>query len=186
MMQSSTCAYRDSSSTAYSFPEDAHAWSPLPPPWSECRSDGDFLVAPRESTLPPRCLKCGARATERRTAKLYWHNPWWYLLLLISFWAYAIVALVIRKKAVLEVGLCARHEERRRRGRLTGWLMMLAAVGVSFAVPLGLLVGVFLLPLGVIVLFVSRRLAHVKRMDDAHVWLEKVHPSVVRALPPAF
>lgn len=167
------------------YPEEAAAWAPLPPPWSECRRNGDLLVAPRESMLPPRCVKCGANATERRTVKIYWHSRWWYLLILFHLAAYLIAALAIRQKAVLDVGLCERHARRRRRLRLAGAIVMLGGVGVSFiAFPLGLVAGIVMLCIGTLVVIGGSRLVTARRMNDQFVWLGGVHPSIVRAHRP--
>jgi hypothetical protein len=146
-----------------------------------------MLVAPRESMLPPRCVKCGANATERQSIKLFWHNPWWYLLILFHLAVYLIVSLAIRKKAVLEVGLCVRHATRRRRLRLVGTIMMLGGVGASFiAFPLGLLAGIFVLFIGALVFIGGSRLVIARRMDDHFVWLDRVHPSIVRVHRPPY
>ncbi|HUQ05289.1 MAG TPA: hypothetical protein VM261_22450 [Kofleriaceae bacterium] len=163
------------------------AWGPLQPPWAACRRDGELLVCPRECMLPPHCVKCGAPASERHTAKLYWHPPGWYALLLLSLWGYLIAALLVRKKAVLEVGLCDRHARRRRRGRMTGWMIVLGGVAVMFTGdPIVILAGIVAVLTGLLVASAMGRLAVARRIDDCYVWVRGVHASILRALPPLY
>ncbi len=77
--------------------------------------DGGFLVARDGTPFPDRCVRCNHAAEGFRLKKtFYWHPPNWYALVLLNLLIYAIVAMVVRKKASFEVALCPRHRSRRR------------------------------------------------------------------------
>ena len=64
--------------------------------------DGDLLVISEGAKLPDRCVKCNQPAEGYLLQrKLNWHEPTWYLLVIISPLLYIIVALIIRKKAIV-------------------------------------------------------------------------------------
>src|SRR5436309_2493776 len=68
---------------------------------------GPLLVMSQGARLPDRCVKCNAPANgQRLTRKLYWHSPYLYLLILLNLLIYALVAIFVRKKARVEIGLC--------------------------------------------------------------------------------
>lgn len=77
--------------------------------------EGKKLFTRSETPFPDRCIKCNAPANGFRIKRvLYWHHPACYALILCNLLIYAIVALVIRKKAVLHIGLCEVHRKQRR------------------------------------------------------------------------
>src|SRR5262245_44380542 len=116
-------------------------------------SDGKLLVMARPARLPDRCVKCNVPTTERLKRKLYWHHPMLFLLILISVPIYAIVAVIVQKKAVIHVGVCERHRRKRRRDIAIAWITALSGIGLFF-VPfdttegLAILAGVILLLFG--------------------------------------
>jgi hypothetical protein len=84
------------------------------------------------AALPARCVKCNAAAelpVKERT--LYWHHPALYLLVVVQVLLYAIVAMIVRKKAMVKPGLCAAHRRRRNRWILAGWLSPVAILGLA-------------------------------------------------------
>src|SRR6478609_9496771 len=84
--------------------------------------EGLFLVVPVQgASLPARCVVCNAPAHTRLHRKLYWHPAGYYLLILISALIYVIVAVIVRKRAHFELGLCDQHAGRRRLGLWLGW-----------------------------------------------------------------
>jgi len=84
--------------------------APAPPQvWREGRT----LVFEREAELPQRCYRCNAPAEHRRTVRVWWHSRWWYLLILAGLVVYALVALIVVKRAKVELGSCRRHHRRR-------------------------------------------------------------------------
>ena len=83
-----------------------------------CWTEGKYLVMPIEKgTLPHRCVRCNAPVDGLiKTRKLYWHHPALYLLILISILVYAVAAIIVRKKIVVQPGLCDEHENKRIKG----------------------------------------------------------------------
>jgi hypothetical protein len=89
------------------------------------------LVMTKDAQLPDRCTVCNAPANGLRLKRnLYWHPPAWYLLICAGLLIYAIAALIVRKKASIEIGLCRTHIQKRKRAIAITWLL----VGVSILV----------------------------------------------------
>jgi hypothetical protein len=94
--------------------------------------DGKNVMCRPGSTLPPRCVKCNEPALQPMKArKLYWHHSAWYLFVFVNIVIYVIVAMIVRRKAVVTYGICAKHRNRR-------WLFI--AIGWG-----GVVLGVFLI-----------------------------------------
>jgi hypothetical protein len=93
---------------------------------------GKLLVCTRDAIFPNRCVKCNAPAEPPLVRyKLGWHSGWWYLLILVQVIVYVIVGLLVRKRAEIDVGLCERHQRRRRNGRIlsvAGLIAIVAAI----------------------------------------------------------
>jgi hypothetical protein len=92
------------------------------------------VVTHDKAVLPARCYKCNAPAdTTPLRRKLYWHNPIFYLLIFLNLFVYVIVAMIVRKRAAVDVHLCGRHLRRRKNFIVGGWI----AAGVSIAIIIG-------------------------------------------------
>lgn len=152
--------------------------------------DGDLLVMTKDATLPDRCIRCNAPAHGYRLRRnLSWHSPAWFLLILVSWLIYLIVALIIRKKAMIDVGLCEVHRGRRRRAIAVGWVLGVLGVGL---IAWGLsrfrhgeavaVAGVVAILAGLIYGVVGSQVVAVKRIDDRLVWLRKVAPEYLLSL----
>jgi hypothetical protein len=86
---------------------------------AEMWREGKVLVMRKGGDLPHRCIECNEpSAAPLRRYKLSWHSPWLYLLLLLALLLYAIVAAIVRKTAVVHVGLCELHQRRVVWGRI--------------------------------------------------------------------
>jgi hypothetical protein len=91
--------------------------------------EGMVLVTSRNAELPAVCVKCNAPADglyERR--KYYWYPALLVLLILFNLLIFAIVALLVRKKAEVRVGLCRRHADQRFRLMALAWVLALGGV----------------------------------------------------------
>lgn len=100
-----------------------------------CRQ-GNRLVVPKGAPLPPYCVKCGQPVTgEFLNKKFHWHNPWLYLLVLISPIVYAIVATILMKHFPLLVPMCTEHRQRRKNFLIATWVLALGFI------PAGIVVG---------------------------------------------
>ena len=139
--------------------------------------EGDSVVVPKDgASLPPRCVRCNLPASRRLLRRLYWHHPALYLLILVGLCFYLIPALIVRKRAVVEVGVCDQHHKRRRLGIAIGWLGFLASfvgmIATLDPVPeLGLL---FLLTMIAtpIVGALMAQVVSATRIDNQQAWLK--------------
>lgn len=147
------------------------------------------LVMTHEAELPDRCVKCNAPAEGRRLKRrLYWHHPAVYLLILCSILIYIIVALIIRKRATIQIGLCQKHQARRSLNILIGWITILGGLGmliggISADSPWMGVVGGILFVTGIIYAIATTQMVSAKRIDDAHVWVRGVCRDYLEALP---
>lgn len=150
--------------------------------------DGALLIMRKDAVLPDRCVKCNTPAEGLRLRRnLSWHPSGWYVLLLISIPIYVIAALIVRKTAKIEIGLCANHKSRRRRAIAVGWVLSLAGLGllvygISAEIGWVLLIGVVLLLGGLIYGLVGAQTVVPSRIDQQYVWLKKVHPDYLADL----
>lgn len=151
---------------------------------------GGVLVMEKGAQLPDRCVKCNAPANGRRLIRnLTWHPGAVYLLLLVSLLVYIIVAMLVRKSAVVDVGICEEHRAKRRTAIIIGWsLGLLGLFGVFGAIAMeeGILalVGLVSSLVGIIWGAIGARVVHPSRIDDHYVWLKGVHPAFLGQLPP--
>lgn len=100
---------------------------------TNCKRDGKYVLVPVGSDLPPRCVICNEPAlTPIKKRKVYWHHPAWYLLILFNILIYAIVGLIVRKRAEVSPGLCLEHTARRKRR------ILLATLSIVLMLILGL------------------------------------------------
>jgi hypothetical protein len=92
---------------------------------------GKQVVLRRNAALPDRCVKCNAPAHGIRLKRqLSWHPSAWYLLIFVGLLIYVIVALIVRKQAVVQLPLCEAHRARRRWIITTCWLAFLGGIAL--------------------------------------------------------
>src|SRR5262245_45640327 len=109
----------------YAAPQMAGGYAPAPPQqtpgleglWRQ----GNMLVMHKMATLPPICVKSGQAATQWLKRNLAWHPPWLFVLILVHILLYAVVALIIQKKATIQIGLTDEWMGRRRMRMLIAW-----------------------------------------------------------------
>ena len=146
------------------------------------------LVMTKEALLPNRCIKCNAPADEQLKRKLTWHHPALYLLVFVSVLIYAIVAMIVRKTATVNIGLCEDHLSSRRRNLLITWGLGFGSVA-SF-VGAALLEDGTLLLLGITLLLgcaiygiVTLRVVVPSKIDDYFVWLKGIDGNYLQQFP---
>jgi energy-converting hydrogenase Eha subunit A len=158
------------------------------PPEGELYRDGKILIARDGAIFPDHCVRCNRPAQGFRLKRtFYWHPQAWYLLILVSILIYAIVAIVVRKKATFEVPICPEHRSRRR-----------LFIGLAFLAPLVLCVGGGVLAedllglwiaLAVLVAIVfgilASQLLTPNRIDDEWAYLKGAHQDFLAQLPMA-
>lgn len=159
----------------------------------DCWRDGKQLVVRPGCTLPGRCIKCNEPAEQLKGRSFYWHHPGLYVVALLNLLIYAIIAAFVRKRTRVTVGLCGRHQARRRTslavataGTVLGLALLFVAVaeesmvigGIGAVVTLAsLVVGI----LGARVLVVTRIGENYTRFDGASAEFLETLPSFYRA-----
>ena len=151
--------------------------------------DGKILIMRQGSTLPPRCVKCNEPAElpiKRR--KVYWHEPWIYVLAIFCLLLYALIALFVRKQAMIAPGLCPVHRKRYWFGIALGWggstlalfLMFLGGTYDHFAlIVLGMVVFLGMILAGIIL----TRILQPDRIDKDFVRLKGCCQAFLDTLP---
>jgi hypothetical protein len=145
------------------------------------RREGDAVVIPViGARFPDRCVVCNQPATKRLSRKLYWHSPYLYGLIVIALLIYAIVALIVRKTAQFEIGLCDAHAKRRIYGMLIAWLGffggLVATIAVADRAPAMMLVTMLVMIASPIVGILMTQVVTAKRIDDRYAWLKVGRP----------
>lgn len=172
--------------------EDGYVLPPPPAvglPGSGVWRDSKKLVMSKDATLPQWCIKCNEPTHGLvLKRKLSWHHPALYLILLVATLIYLIVAMVMRKRATVEIGLCEKHLAKRRQGLwITYILFFLGVGGFVLAIAAGdvtyLLLGVVLLLASVIFGLVAVRVVVPAKIDDRFVWLKGVNEEYLNRLP---
>jgi len=150
---------------------------------------GKQLVTRPETLFPDRCVRCNAPAHGYRLKRqLYWHPPAYYLFILLNLLIYAIIAICVRKKAIVQIGLCDKHRLRRKWGILVCWLGVLGGLvmliggaiqssGIVALLGIGLLIG------GAIYGGITGARVSAARITQDCVWLKGVNQNFLAELP---
>ena len=154
--------------------------------------DGDTLVMLKNARLPDRCIKCGLPTNgSHLKKKLAWHHPALVLLVLAGVLIYLIVALIVRKTAVVEISLCEDHIRKHRIAVIGTWLTFL--LGIVFMVLAISAESLGTAGFGMLLLFASAigastwaKVVQVKKIDDYYIWLRRVDESFLALLPSVY
>jgi hypothetical protein len=157
---------------------------------------GNILVMRRGAQLPDRCIKTNQPANGKRfKAIFYWHHPAIYLLILLNLLIYVIVAIAVRKKAVVYVGVTEETLQKRRRAILWGWILAIAGVILYFYAYLSILsesttggfialgLGFCLMLGGLIGGIAGANLVNVDRIEEEYIWIRGVTKEYLAHLP---
>ncbi len=166
---------------------------PPPPtlgtPGSGVWRDQSKMIVSKGAALPDRCVKCNALAPGPKfKKKLTWHPPAIFILIFVALLIYLVVAMILRKTAIVELGLCEEHMARHRRNvRITWVLLLLGVGGLVVALLVGdnnfLLAGILLIFAGIIYGVVAVRIVWPARIDDKFAWLKGVNKDYLNELP---
>lgn len=152
---------------------------------------GDKLVVCKGYPLPGRCVVCNQETSFRWHKTFSWVPGWVHILV---FWLliYLIVYLSVRKQADLAVPLCREHDDKRKRDTTLSWVLCLVGVVMMFGCIAASesLVGLILLTafgtiIAGVVLSVKGSVVRPVKIDNTYVWLKKVNPEYLAALPEA-
>jgi hypothetical protein len=149
---------------------------------------GANIVMGHTSALPDRCVKCNTNVNEKMKRTLYWHPPLVFALVLFNLIIYAVVAVIVRKKAVIHVGLCPEHRHSRKIAIAVSWGLVLLSfaalfigitndwmwVALSFPI---ILIGALIYG------SIKTRILAPKKIDKDFVWVKGACPEYLAALP---
>jgi hypothetical protein len=158
-----------------------------------CR-DGDLVVCRPDVPWPDRCALCNSPANGYRTPiRLSWHPPELYLLLVVPP-LYVLAALALARSATVEVAVCPRHVQRRRRSLVLSIALPLVVFGScagglelvphqNDTAPLAVILGALALLVAILVwATLQRRVLEARRIRGANVWV-KCGPEFLASLP---
>lgn len=172
--------------------EDGYVLPPPPSvgmPGTGVWRDKSKLVMSKGAALPQWCVKCNEPTHGLvLKRKLSWHHPAIYLIILVALLVYLIVALVLRKSATVEVGLCEKHMAKRRQNVWITWLLLgLGVAGFVLAIVAEdgtyLLAGLAFFAAAVIFGIIAVRVVVPTKIDDRFVWLKGVNKDYLNQLP---
>jgi len=171
--------------------EDGYVLPPPPAvgmPRAGIWRNGKTLVMTKDAQLPDRCVKCNAFTNGRLRRKFSWHHPAIYILLIVAWLFYLIVAMIVRKRATVDLGLCEEHSAKRRTYIWISWLLALGGVaGFVLAMIAGdgtpALIGFLLLLTAIVFGVITTRVVYPSKIDDRFVWLKGVNAEYLNQLP---
>jgi len=146
--------------------------------------EGDKLVCRPDGVLPARCVKCNQPAEQpMKVRTLYWHHPAWYLLILINIVVYAIVALIVRRKATVALGLCEGHRRRRTRFLWIGWGGFILGLALMVGGGAYVVIGLVLILVAITAGLSGARLVYPQRITKEEVRLKGCDQSFLDTIP---
>jgi len=177
-------------------------------------ADGKLVRTDLGGRLPDRCIRCNRPADGHRAERsIYWRPAWWrwsswagllalFLMgitapmFMIIFWIGVLGAVVVdfllRRKFVVEYGLCGSHR-RLRTGVMASFVMSWAAlIGFAGATWIGFRAPQYwwfwalvlvMLALSVVASLLYR--IRIARLTDDHMWLQGTGRRFHQALPSA-
>jgi hypothetical protein len=150
--------------------------------------DNSILVMAKDALLPGRCVKCNAYTEERLRRKLSWHHPALFLLILFSILVFAIVAMVVRKTATVDVGFCPEHRAARKKHTAITWALGLLSILCLILTPVFedatfVLGAIVFLVATAIYGIITLRVVVPTKIDDQFVWLKGVNTDYLQEFP---
>ena len=152
------------------------------------------LVVAHDAPLPDRCMKCNSEVQGQRLKRqLYWHHPALYIMILFpGLLIYALVAMLVRKRATLHIGICDLHRSQRTRTIIIAWSLFLAgAVAIVFGASeltgepavIAVTGGIVVILGGIIWGMVGARMVSARRIDKTHSFVRGACPAYLDELP---
>lgn len=151
--------------------------------------DKKSIITGMEATFPAKCIKCNHPIIAKWYKKtLYWHSPFFYLLILLNLLIYAVIALIVRRKVVVEFGLCKKHVTERR------WALFLAVLfdvggvvvligGAANESVVVIIAGIGLLIAGIVLGLTKARLLVPKKIEKERAYIVGACSDFLQELP---
>jgi hypothetical protein len=148
---------------------------------------GKELIIPDGDSIADRCIRCNDTSDGQPIKRrLSWHPSALFLLIIFpGLLIYLIVALIVRKRATIYVGLCQRHRRARRTMIAVAWGLFALSIGafvlvanvrdsdVGGTVAVGGGVGIFASI--VMAVIISQQLGYPSCIRPPFVWLKGVN-----------
>lgn len=160
-------------------------------------ASGRYLVVRYGAVLPRRCVCCNAPGVWSQRLAYSWHPTWLILTLACTPLALVLAAYLFSRTAQLDLVLCERHVQWRRRRMtlavvwITGGALVLLlglfGLGSGLPFPLGIVVvtaGLVSLLMGPLFAQRASSVLIARRMTDEVAVMRGVHPEYLAALPP--
>jgi hypothetical protein len=153
------------------------------------RRSGALLITSPEVRLPPRCVKCNAPVDgPLKRKRYYWHHPAIFALVLFNLLIYAIVAVIVRRRAEVTFGLCQVHRAKRNRAIVGGLLGVCLSIGLTAGaigqqIPVLALVGILGVVVSIVVSAVVARALLPTRIDKAGAQFKGCGEGFLASLP---
>jgi predicted RNA-binding Zn-ribbon protein involved in translation (DUF1610 family) len=159
---------------------------------------GNILVMSKGAELPYRCVKTNEPAEVTLRRKLSWHSPLVFLTIFCGLLIYVILAIILSKRADIEVPISRRIQKRRFMAILGGWLFGLAGLGVlvlGIALadspdqmwkdigPIMIIGGLVFALISAITGAMIAGIVAPSKITDTHIWLRGVHRDYLDQLP---
>lgn len=156
---------------------------------------GNILVMHKRAGLPNRCVKTNEPTEYKLKRSLSWHHPLVFLAILLNLLIYIIIALAIRKTAVIHVGLSKGEAKKRIRNMVIAWSLVLAGflsliTAAVFSSPsssdlvvVGFISSPILIFFGAIWGLYRCRIVYPKKIDEEFVYLKGVCPAYLAQFP---
>src|SRR5688572_25925834 len=157
--------------------------------WFRCLARPVEAGSEQGAELPDRCVKCNAPAqAPKLKKKLSWHHPAIYLPILVALLIYFVVAMILRKTATVEIGLCEEHKSKHHRNMVvTVVLIGLGILGLVTALAVEdsnfILLGILLLLAGIIYGVAALRILTPAKIDERFAWLKGANKEYLDELP---
>jgi hypothetical protein len=148
---------------------------------------GNVLIARKDAVFPDICIKTNQPTKDRYEVKLSWFSGWFYLLLLIHLFLFLIVALIVRKSAVVQFGMSEEAQAARRRGILNGITVLMLGFACFFmavAHPAFIFSGLILFFGGLLYSDRKRAVISAQKIDEHFIHIKGVHPDFLDRLEP--
>lgn len=161
--------------------------------------DGNKLVMTKDADLPYRCVKTNEPAETLLRRKLSWHSPLIFITILAGLLIYVILAVVLSKKADIQVPISHRIKKRRSMAIVAGWLFGLGGLGVTILtcilwgnsqdpmwrdpIPFVIIGGIVFIVFSALIASFVANIVSPSKITDRHIWLRGVHSDYLNQLP---
>ena len=160
---------------------------------------GKQLVMSKDAELPYRCVKTNEPADSLLRRKLSWHSPVLFVVIFAGLLIYVILAMILSKKADIQVPISRRIQARRSTAIIVGWLCGLGGLAVTIfacmfladsqnptwkdAIPFVIIGGIVFVLFSAVASSAIASIVTPAKITNRHVWLKGVHADYLDLLP---